>query len=196
MTMVVAIWCRHIDDNIIGIDNALPWRIESDTQHFVDTVNGQNVVCGRKTYEGLPKQVMENCRVFVFSRKTEYDGLQNKTHQIISSQKKLEDNLAEDENVYIAGGAQIYELFMQGKEKFKPHIIVDCVYEGALANVKGHVVHITPVIEMMKKQYRKITPDYCQDQVASAIWIKKGEFVEQSVLKRLLSILEKDAVLR
>lgn len=196
MTMVVAIWCRHTGDNVIGIDNALPWHIESDAQHFVDAVNGQNVVCGRKTYEGLPKEVIENCRIFVFSRQAEYDGLKSKSHQIISSQNELIDNIEETEDIYIAGGAEIYQLFMEGKEKLKPHIIVDCVYEGTLTKARGQVVDITPTVEIMAKKYRKMTPDYCQDQVASAIWIKKGEFVEQSVLKRLLSILEKDAVIR
>ena len=191
MTMAVAIWCRHKDDNIIGINNHLPWCIESDSKRFWNIVTGQNMVCGRKTYQSMPAEKMDiTQRIFVFSNNAAFDVFDAKKHVVISSQKKLEDNLDESEDIYIAGGAQIYELFMQGKEKFKPHIIVDCVYEGEISDLSGECVAITAVIDEMHKKYRKITPDYCQDNVASAIWIRKGEFVEQSVLKRLVQILE------
>jgi len=191
MTMAVAMWCRHKDDNIIGINNQLPWCIESDSKHFWDIVTNQNVVCGRKTYQSMPVQKRDlPQRIFVFSTDNQFEVSDTKKHLVLSSQKKLEDNLLEEEDIYIAGGAQIYELFMQGKEKFKPHIIVDCVYEGELLNIDESAVNITSVINEMQKKYRKITPDYCQDNVASAIWIRKGEFVEQSLLKRLVQILE------
>ena len=191
MTMAVAIWCRHKDDNIIGTGNHLPWCIESDSKRFWDVVTNQNMVCGRKTYQSIPQEkLFYPQKIFVLSNNADFEVFDTKKHLLISSQKRLENNLAENEDIYIAGGAQIYELFMQGKEKFKPHIIVDCVYEGELLNIDESAVNITSVINEMQKKYRKITPDYCQDNVASAIWIRKGEFVEQSVLKRLVQILE------
>ena len=81
------------------------------------------------------------------------------------------------------------DMLLQKWETVEPKIH-DCVYEGELSDINGDCVEITSVIDEMHKKYRKITPDYCQDNVASAIWIRKGEFVEQSVLKRLVQILE------
>lgn len=35
----------------------------------------------------------------------------------------------------------------------------------------------------------------CLDNVKSAVWVRKGDFVEQSVLKRIAGILEKGATI-
>ena len=196
MTMVVAMWCRHINDNIIGVDGHLPWKIESDVQHFLDVFKEKNVVCGRKTYENFPNRTIEGCRFFVISHNRDYELSDTKHHCLIANQKDLENLIEEDDNLYVAGGAEIYKMFMEGKEKFKPHIIVDCVYEGELLEKTGQIAEITSVIETMKKKYRQITPDYCLDGVASRIWIRKGEFVSQETLKNIVTILEKNAALR
>jgi len=196
MTMVVAMWCRHKGDDIIGINNQLPWSIPSDGKKFLDVVEGQNVVLGRKTYESLPQKTVGESKLFVFTTQSGYELYDYKNQHIVCSQKELADLLEEDEDLYVAGGAEIYQLFMDGKEKLKPHIIVDCVYEGDLLGKVGVMVNIKSVIETMSKKYKKITPDYCLDNVASAIWVRKGEFIEQSVLKRIICILEREAVLR
>ena len=82
-------------------------------------------------------------------------------------------------------------MFFNGKEKFKPQIIVDCIYNGNLKETEGEKTEITSCVAEMTKKYRQITPCYSAGQVTSAIWIKKGEFVEQSVLKRIVQIIEK-----
>ena len=46
---VVAMWCRHAGDDLIGIGDNIPWNVPSDTKHFLDVVSGQTVVCGRIT---------------------------------------------------------------------------------------------------------------------------------------------------
>ncbi len=189
---VVAIWCRHKGDNLIGIGAHIPWRVNSDTERFLAVVEGQTVVCGRKTYESLPNRRIEGCQMYVMTSDTDYEVFDTARHKVIGSQKLLMDL---EEDIYVAGGAEIYRLFMTGKEKLKPHIVVDCVYSGAVEDMAGERIEITESVAVLEKKYRKITPDYCLNDVASAIWIRKGEFVEQSVLKRLVAILEKDAVI-
>lgn len=191
MTTVVAMWCRHQGDNVIGVNGKLPWNEPRDAQNFRDVVSEQMVVCGRKTYENFPNRTLEGCKLFVFSKNQSYEVADAKNHFLISNQKQLEDFLEETDNLYIAGGAEIYEMFMTGKEKFKPQIIVDCVYKGKLLEENGDKADITACISIMEKKYRQITPYYADGNVDSAIWIKKGEFVEQSVLKRIVQIIEK-----
>lgn len=193
MTMVVMMWCRHISDNIIGVDGKLPWNIESDNKHFWDVVRNENVVCGRKTYESFPSELPMLKKVFVFSLQQDYVTRNNVDHIVVTTQKQLEDYVGEDEDIYIAGGAEIYKLFMQGKEKFKPHIVVDCVYMGDMS-AQGDIAEVSESVAVLEKKYRKITADYCLDNVKSSIWIRKGEFVEQRLLKKILSILEENAV--
>lgn len=189
MTTVVAMWCRHKGDDVIAVDGKIPWNEPLDAQHFRDVVQGQNVVCGRKTYEALPNRTIEGGRLFVFSNNATYEVADDVNHFVISSQKQLEDFIGEEDALYVAGGADVYELFLAGKEKFKPQIIVDCIYDGECA--KGEdVVTITPCVAIMEKKYRQLTPYYPAGNVVSAIWVKKGEFVEQSVLKRIVQIIE------
>lgn len=39
--------------NVIGKDNALPWHLPADLQHFKTITMGHTVVMGRKTYESI-----------------------------------------------------------------------------------------------------------------------------------------------
>lgn len=189
---VVAMWCRHSGDNVIGIEAEIPWRVESDAKHFLDVVKGQTVVVGRKTYESFPQRTLPECRIFVLSTQADYEVADDVCHKVISGQKALADF---EGDLYVAGGAAVYQLFMNGKEKLKPQIIVDCVYDGEMLPLAGRQVDISASVALMEKQYRRITPVYFQDNVGSSIWVRKGEFVEQSVLKRIIRILEQNAVI-
>ena len=119
-----------------------------------------------------------------------YEVINPKYHKLISSQKELKD---EEDDIYVVGGSFIYELFFRGKEALKPHIVIDCVYEGDIIDGEGDVVDVSNLANDLNLFYRRITPFYKKGNVKSAIWIKKGEFVEQSILKEVVSILEKDA---
>ncbi len=187
---VVAMWCRHEGDNLIGIGACLPWRVESDVKRFLAVVKGQAVVCGRKTYESLPNRTIEGSKMFVLTAQDEYEVADEHNHKIISGQKALADF---EEDIYVVGGAQVYQLFMTGKEKLKPQIVVDCVYGGEVMAIEGARVEISDSVAIMEKGYRRVSPYYVLDGVRSAIYIRKGEFVEQSVLKRIVSVLETGA---
>ena len=114
----------------------------------------------------------------------------SQNHEIISSQKDLKDI---EDDLYIAGGREVYELFLTGKEALKPEIIVDCVYEGAIDNLGGNKNTITECMKIVEKNYRRITPFYQKGKVKSVILVRKGEFVEQSILRKIVSILENGA---
>jgi len=191
---VTAIWCRHKGDNLIGVDGGLPWRIDSDMKKFLAAVKGEAVVLGRVTYESLPGRNITGSRMFVLSRNAEYELCEACEGEVIGSQKAL---AGFSSDLYIAGGAEVYQLFLEGKESLKPDIIVDCVYEGTFETMAAaKKTDISAAVAVMEKKYRKITPDYVQEGVASAIWMRKGAFVEQQVLKKLVKIWEAGAEIR
>ena len=190
---IVAMWCRHNGDDIIGANGGIPWNVPSDSQHFYDVVAGQTVVMGRKTYESLPGQTIAGCPIWVLTANRAYELTDAVMHRIVTGQREIADLLDEDgRDLYIAGGAAVYALFMTGKEKLKPQIVVDCVYYGELTEYGGAAAKITDSVAVLQKSYRRITPFYEADKVRSAVWIRKGEFVGQSVLKRIVKILERD----
>ena len=181
----VAIWCRHQNDNIIGIGEEIPWNVPSDAQKFVRMATGQNVVVGRKTYETLPGRTLPEARIFVLTANPDYEVSDIRKHQVVANLKMFKDF---EEDLYIAGGAKVYEQFFTTLPKLLPEVVVDCVYHGKLnPQCKGEPVDITPCVDVLKKKYIKVTPEYEKDDVATAIYVRRGEFIDQSVLKKLLS---------
>ncbi len=58
-------------NRLIGRDNALPWRLPADLQHFKQNTLGKIVLMGRKTWESLPGPLPQrDC--LVLSRNSEY----------------------------------------------------------------------------------------------------------------------------
>ena len=42
------------ENNVIGADNGLPWRLSNDLKWFKKTTMGKPIIMGRKTFESLP----------------------------------------------------------------------------------------------------------------------------------------------
>ncbi len=190
MGMVVCIWCRSKEDSIIGIGNDIPWDEIEDKKNFCDIVKDNLVVMGRKTYESMSDDFINTNKIFVMSNNKEYEVKNKKLHTLITKQNELKDV---EDDLYVSGGSYVYELFLTGKEALKPHIIVDCVYEGELLKKEGKVIKIDNLMGEVEKKYRRVTPFYKKGNVLSSVLIRKGEFVEQSVLKRIIGILENNA---
>ncbi|MBE6452839.1 MAG: dihydrofolate reductase [Alphaproteobacteria bacterium] len=182
----IAVWCRHNEDNIIGIGPQIPWHIPSDFKRFRKITEGKKLVVGEKTYESFPNRTLPNRDIHILTLNSNYE-VSDKEHHFIHD--NIKDFMEFDEDLYICGGATIYKLFMTSGEKLMPEIIVDSKYMGAVDDLEGQKINITPCIELMQKMYQKVTPDYEQENVLTSLWVKKGEFVEQEVLKELIKII-------
>lgn len=184
----VAIWCRHKDDNIIGIGPNIPWHIRSDFQRFRRITEEKNVVAGQTTYESFPNKTLPNRNIYVLTMDKNYKPTDESAHFVVNDINFFKD-FAED--IYISGGASIYKLFMTTDAALMPDIVVDCVFMGELdETLEGEKVTISPCIEVLDKKYKQILPDYELDNVLTKVWVKKGDFVEQSVLKDIVKAIE------
>ena len=181
----IAIWCRHEGDNIIGIGPNIPWHIPSDFKRFRRITENACITCGQTTYESFPNRTLPNRKIYVLTFDENYEVSDTDNHFVINDAKVLKDF---EEPLYMCGGASIYKMFMQ---KQAPEVIVDCCYQGELnPELAGQPVDISECIEAMHKNYKQISPDYEEDNVTTTIWVKKGEFVSQEVLKHItLSII-------
>ena len=74
-----------------------------------------------------------------------------------------------------------------------PDIVVDCEYQGDLpTDLDGKPVDISACVDVLQRQYRQMSQDYELDNIITRVYVKKGDFVEQSVLKRIINAIEED----
>lgn len=90
-------------NRVIGNGNQIPWHLPEDFKWFKAVTSGNIVVMGRKTFESIGKP-LPNRETIVLSRSAfSFPGVKT-----ISSLDEL-PALAGDKQVFICGGAQIYE---------------------------------------------------------------------------------------
>ncbi|MBR6730743.1 MAG: dihydrofolate reductase [Alphaproteobacteria bacterium] len=175
----IAVWCRHKEDNIIGIGPNIPWHVSSDFKRFQRLTTHKALLVGQTTYESFPNRTLPNRKIFILTFEKEYQVSDPKNHFVIP----LEEVNQIQEELYISGGASIYKLMM---EKLVPDFIVDSVYLGDLKEgLTGNPVSITPSVQIMEKEYEKITDDFLLDNVATTIWAKKGAQIDEETLTHL-----------
>ena len=184
----VAIWCRHKEDDVIAIGKHIPWNIPSDTKFFIDMVQGKNVVMGRLTYEALPNRTIPNCKIFILTSNYAYKPSDKENHFVVDDINFFKD-FAED--LYIAGGRGVYTDFLTKGNKLLPDIVMDCVYEGEIqSGLKGEKIAISACIPILQKKYIKVSQSI-KDNVQRNMYVKRGEFVDQTVMKDLLTQMQK-----
>lgn len=89
----------------IGRDNKLIYWLPDDLKRFKALTTGHTIIMGRKTFESLPKGALPHRRNIVLSRGTaDFAGCER-----YSSLEEALEHCADDEEVYVIGGARVYE---------------------------------------------------------------------------------------
>ena len=104
----ITFFVARSDNNIIGRDGQLPWRLPEDLKRFKAMTMGKPMVMGRKTFESFPAP-LPGRRHIVLTRDANWraDGA-----EVAHS---LDDAIAiagAVDEIAVIGGAQIYALFM------------------------------------------------------------------------------------
>lgn len=93
-------------NNEIGADNKLLWHIPSDLKFFKETTMGKSIIMGRKTFESLPK-ALPGRKNIVISRNPDFSA----PGAVVVTDTEAALKESETEEVFIIGGASIYEAF-------------------------------------------------------------------------------------
>lgn len=94
--------------NGIGIDGKLPWHIKEDLKLFKERTLNHKIVMGRKTYESIGKP-LPNRENIVVTRNQSWSNLDH--FRIIHNfEEFLKENSETDEEIFIIGGAEIYQI--------------------------------------------------------------------------------------
>lgn len=111
--MIVSSIVATAENNGIGKDNQLLWRLPADLKHFKDITTGHTVIMGRKTFDSVGKP-LPNRRNIVVTRKTELEIPGAEVVNTIEAALALCDD---NEEVFIVGGAEIYKMAMPMTDK-------------------------------------------------------------------------------
>lgn len=89
----------------IGFQNKLLFWLPNDLKRFKALTTGNTIIMGRKTFESLPKGALPNRRNVVLSSNP---AIECPGAEVFSSLETALQSCAENEHVYIIGGASIY----------------------------------------------------------------------------------------
>jgi dihydrofolate reductase len=92
------------DNRVIGKDNALPWRLPADLQHFKRLTMGKPIVMGRKTWESLPGLLPGRTHVVV-TRNPDYRA---QGGFVVHSLEEAIDTFGDVDELMLVGGANLY----------------------------------------------------------------------------------------
>lgn len=92
----------------IGLNNALPWKMPDEYQHFLRAIEGKYVLTGRKNFE-LHKGKLPAKGVFVL---THQQGFSAPHAIVVKSFEEFEQKLEQLQiaEVFVMGGAEVYKL--------------------------------------------------------------------------------------
>ncbi|MBL0735801.1 dihydrofolate reductase [Flavobacterium sp. GN10] len=94
------------ENNALGKNNELVWHLPNDFKRFKSLTTGHHIIMGRKTFESFPKPLPDRVHI-VISRQENYkpEGC-----IVVDSIEKAIALCPEDDDSYIIGGGEIYNL--------------------------------------------------------------------------------------
>ncbi|MDB6122616.1 MAG: Dihydrofolate reductase [Pedosphaera sp.] len=91
------------ENRVIGQGNKIPWHLPEDFKWFKKMTTGQVVVMGRKTFESIGKPLPNRETIILSRGQFQYPGIKT-----ISDLNQI-DLAKETREIFICGGAQVYE---------------------------------------------------------------------------------------
>ncbi|MEC7885877.1 MAG: dihydrofolate reductase [Pseudomonadota bacterium] len=91
------------ENNVIGINNRLPWKLSDDLKNFKKITMGHTIIMGRMTYESIGRPLPGRKNIVVSRKKNKGD---------LNHVNSIEDALyisEGEEEIFIIGGEQIFK---------------------------------------------------------------------------------------
>lgn len=100
------------ENGVIGVDNALPWRLPADLQRFKRLTMGHHLIMGRKTFESIGRPLPGRTTVVLTRGDFAAPGV------VVA--RSLDEAFAaarDDDEPFVCGGAEIYALALPGADR-------------------------------------------------------------------------------
>ena len=113
--MIISAIVAMSQNRVIGKDNKIPWHLPADLKYFKKTTLDHHIILGRKCYESIGRPLPRRTNIVV-TRNPNYRA--EGCIVVRSIEEALEfSRKAKQEEVFIAGGGQIYEQSMHFWDK-------------------------------------------------------------------------------
>lgn len=100
------------DDDVIGVDGQLPWRLKRDLKWFRMNTSHGAVIMGRKTWESLPKRPLPHRLNIVLTR-----GRRPRDAPNVIWENEMRNAIStayrHTKRVYVIGGSEIFAMALQ-----------------------------------------------------------------------------------
>ena len=131
MNSVISHVVAMSNNNVIGVNNKLPWQLKDDLEHFKEYTTGKIIIMGRKTFESIGRPLPNRQNFVISSNLREVDGIsifQSLENAIIAA-KKYNKDLDSAQEIAIIGGGY---LFRDSINYFNKLVLtrVDCEIDG------------------------------------------------------------------
>ena len=111
--MIISLIAAIGKNNVIGIDNKLPWKLSADLKRFRQLTIGKPVIMGRKTFESIGKMLPGRTNIIITKDKNfRADGC-IVVHSAQDALKATKGN----EEAMIIGGQQVFAQFLPEANK-------------------------------------------------------------------------------
>ncbi|MBT0607590.1 dihydrofolate reductase [Aequorivita echinoideorum] len=104
------------ENNELGKDNDLLWHLPDDFKRFKELTTGHYIIMGRKTFETFPKP-LPNRTHLVITRNNKYE--KEGAVVVHSVEEAIAIAKADDDQPFIIGGGEIYEMALTYAEKIE-----------------------------------------------------------------------------
>ncbi|SJZ44116.1 dihydrofolate reductase [Sediminibacterium ginsengisoli] len=125
--MLISLVVAAAENNAIGKDNRLLWKLPNDMRFFKSTTWAMPVVMGRKTFESLSGKPLQGRLNIVITRQQDFQAegivVVHSLEAAISEAEK-----ADYKEVYVIGGGEIYKASLPQADKVyltKVHTQID-----------------------------------------------------------------------
>jgi dihydrofolate reductase len=134
------------ENNIIGRDGQLPWRLKSDLRHFRDVTLNRPVIMGRKTYESIGKPLKDRTNIVL----TREPGLVARgvitATSLDAALEIARDDAAKRnvEEVMVVGGGDIFAALMPRADRLEiTHVHARPEGDAAFPPIDPRIWHAT-----------------------------------------------------
>lgn len=102
-------------NGVIGMDNALPWRLPEDLKRFKALTLGHPIVMGRKTWESLGRPLPGRLNIVV-TRDAAYRA---EGARVVHSVEAACELGSDADEMFVIGGAEIYRLSLPQADRLQ-----------------------------------------------------------------------------
>ena len=96
------------ENNVIGVNDDLPWRLSADLKRFKSLTMGHAIVMGRKTFDSIGR-LLPGRKTVIITRNPDFkfEGA-----VVVHSIDEALNACCDQETAFLTGGAEIYRLAM------------------------------------------------------------------------------------